>query len=85
MIMRTFINTMICASVAAALAAPALAETTTIVKKRTYETTRENGPAVVISPDGIAVGSIESEECKTKTVRKETDDKVVTKTTKKCR
>ncbi len=68
------------------LAAPAAADSTTIVKKRTTYETGETEPTIVLTPDGLAFGSIaETERCTTKTVKKETDDGQVTKTTKRCR
>lgn len=70
-----------------ALIAPAAADTTTtVVKKSTTYETRESDPTIVLTPDGIAVGSIhDTEDCTTKTVKRETDEKTVTKTTKNCR
>lgn len=82
--MRKLIVASIAGLAAIGVGLPALADTTTIVKKHTYET-HDVDPTIVLTPDGIAVGSIDTERCTTKTVKKETENREVTKTTKRCR
>lgn len=82
--MKNMIIASIAGLAAMSLGLPAMAETTTIIKKRTYET-HQVDPTVVVTPDGLAVGAIDTERCTTKTVKKETENKEITKTTKRCR